>query len=211
MLASITPLGERGRARRWRVSAPSLVAGSLLGGLLVGAATGAAGLLVLAGLDALGIDAGTPARWALLAGAALLAVAVDLRPGRTRAPGPRRQVNEQWLDVYREWVYGAGYGLQLGAAVFTQVASAVVYVMLLAAALTGSVVAGAGIGAVFGLVRALPVLATWRVHDVQALGALHRRSAALAAPVRATTTAVLAVAAVLLGAGAALTAGSGGA
>jgi hypothetical protein len=198
MLASITPLGERGRARRWRVSAPSLVAGSLVGGLAVGALAGGAGAAALAALDALGVQLGAGPRLGLLAAAAGLALLVDLRPGRTRAPGPRRQVNEQWLDVYREWVYGAGYGMQLGAAVLTQVATAAVYVMLLAAALTGSVAAGAVVGGAFGLVRALPVLATWRVRDVQALGALHRRSAVLAAPARALTSAALAVTAVVL-------------
>ena len=198
MLASITPLGERGRARRWRVSAPSLVAGSLAGGLAVGALAGGAGAAALAALDALGVRVGDTARLGLLAGAAGLALLVDLRPDRTRAPGPRRQVNEQWLEVYREWVYGAGYGMQLGAAVLTQVATAAVYVMLLAAALTGSVAAGAAVGGVFGLVRALPVLATWRVRDVQALGALHRRSSVLAAPARALTSAALAVTGVVL-------------
>jgi sulfite exporter TauE/SafE len=198
MLASITPLGERGRARRWRVSASSLVAGSVAGGLLVGALAGGFGALALAA-----VDLGTTARLGLLAGAALLALAVDLRPARTRAPGPRRQVNEQWLEVYREWVYGGGFGLQLGAAVLTQVATAAVYVMLLAAALTGSVVAGALVGGVFGLGRALPVLATWRVHDTGALAALHRRSAALAGPARALTSVVLAgtALALLVGAG----------
>jgi sulfite exporter TauE/SafE len=188
MLASITPLGERGRARRWRVSAPSLVVGSLLGGLVVGALAGAAGALALAL-----VDVATPVRLAVLAAAALLALAVDLRPGRTRAPGPRRQVNEQWLDVYREWVYGAGFGLQLGAAVLTQVATAAVYVMLLAAALSGSVPAGAIVGGAFGLVRALPVLATRQVRDVRALAALHRRTAALAGPARTATSVVLAL------------------
>ena len=208
MLASITPLGERGRARRWRVSAPSLVAGSLLGGLLIGAIAGGLGAFALAGLDAAGVEVGTGARLGVLAVAAVLALLLDLRPGSTRAPGPRRQVNEQWLDVYREWVYGGGFGLQLGAAVLTQVATAAVWVMLLAAALTGSVVAGAVVGGVFGLVRALPVLATWRVHDAPALSALHRRTAALAAPARVMTTATLGLTAAVL-AGLVVTGGAG--
>ena len=52
-------------------------------------------------------------------------------------PGPRRQVDERWLDEYRGWVYGAGYGAQLGLGVTTVVSSAATYVALLAAFLTG--------------------------------------------------------------------------
>jgi sulfite exporter TauE/SafE len=100
--------------------------------------------------------------------------------------------------------------MQLGAAVVTQVATAGVYVALLAAALTGSPLAGAAVGGTFGLVRAVPVLATRRVRDAGALAALHRRTAALAAPARTATAALLAAvaagcaaAAVALGSGAA--------
>jgi hypothetical protein len=195
VLASITPLGERGRRRRWGVSAPSFVAGSTLGGLLVGGLAGGLGAALLAL-----VPLSPPARLAVLAAGLLAALLVDLRPGRTRAPGPRRQVNEDWLDVYREWVYGAGFGLQLGAAVVTQVATAAVYAMLLAAALTGSVTAGAVVGAVFGLARALPVLATRTVRDAPSLGRLHRRSAALAAPVRRATAGALGVTGVVVAA-----------
>ncbi|HWH27722.1 MAG TPA: hypothetical protein VNU26_01965 [Mycobacteriales bacterium] len=201
MLASITPLGERGRGRRWSISAPSFVVGSAVGGLLVGAVAGLLGAGLLSLLDDAGVRIGTPARAALLAVAAVAALAVDRLPGRTRAPGPRRQVNEDWLEVYREWVYGGGFGLQLGAAVLTQVATAAVYVMLLAAALTGSVVAGALIGTGFGVVRALPLLATRGVHDAASLHALHRRSRAFGRPAhRLSTAALLGVAATAAGA-----------
>jgi hypothetical protein len=186
MLASITPLGEQGRNRRWGVTAPSFLAGSALGGALVGLSAGAAGAAVLAV-----VPLGTGGRLAVLAVGLVAALAVDLLPGRTRAPGPKRQVNEDWLEVYREWVYGAGFGLQLGAALLTQVATAAVYAMLLAAALTGSLAGGALVGGVFGLVRALPVLATRSVRDAPSLRRLHRRTAALAEPVRRATLGTL--------------------
>ncbi|HWG93471.1 MAG TPA: hypothetical protein VNU66_04495 [Mycobacteriales bacterium] len=185
MLASITPLGERGRRRRWAVTVPAFLLGSALGGLVVGALAGALGDLLLDGV-------GATARLALLALAVAVGLGLDLLPGRTRAPGPRRQVDEDWLTEYREWVYGAGYGLQLGAAVLTQVATGAVWAMLAAAALTGSPAAGAAVGLGFGVVRALPLLATRRVQDAAGLAALHRRTAALAAPVRRATTLVLA-------------------
>ena len=46
-------------------------------------------------------------------------LAVDLS-NRT-VPGPRRQVDERWLDRYRGWVYGVGYGSQLGLGIVTVV------------------------------------------------------------------------------------------
>lgn len=191
MLASITPLGERGRGRRWAVSAPAYVLGSVLGGLAVGSLAGGLGGLLLPGV-------GTAGRLLVLLLGVLAALALELLLRGRRAPGPARQVNEDWLEAYREWVYGAGFGLQLGAAVLTQVATAAVWSMLLAAALTGSLPAGALIGAVFGLVRALPVLATHRVGDPAALRALHRRAARAARPVRAATVGVLAATAVVV-------------
>ena len=177
MLASITPLGERGRRRRWGVTAPAYVLGSVLGGLAVGLLAGALGRALLAV-----VDLGTTVRLALLLVALVAALALDLRVGGLRTPGPRRQVNEDWLDVYREWVYGAGFGLQLGAAVLTQVATAAVWAMLLAAALTGSLLGGALVGAVFGAVRSVPVLLTARVRTPAALRALHARAAAWERP-----------------------------
>ena len=76
----------------------------------------------------------------MLAAVLLIALAVDLRPGA--APGPRRQVNERWLDEYRGWVYGAGFGAQLGIGVTTVVTSAATYAALLAALLAGSAAGG---------------------------------------------------------------------
>ena len=69
------------------------------------------------------------------------------RPARER-PGPRRQVNERWLDDYRGWVYGLGFGAQLGLGVTTVVTSAATYATLLACALSGAPGRGALIGAV---------------------------------------------------------------
>src|SRR5438067_2454014 len=43
MLASITPLGERGRHATWGVTVTAFLLGSVLAGLVVGAALGAAG------------------------------------------------------------------------------------------------------------------------------------------------------------------------
>lgn len=164
MLASITPLGERGRRSTWGVTATAFLLGAVLASVAAGAGLGALGGLALpAGVS-------SRARLAVLAGAILLAIVLD---AARRVPGPRRQVNERWLEEYRGWVYGAGYGSQLGLAVSTVVTSAATYVALLAAILTGSARDGALILACFGAIRGLTPLAAGRVRSQRQLVALH--------------------------------------
>jgi sulfite exporter TauE/SafE len=92
-------------------------------------------------------------------------------------PSWRRQVDERWLTSYRGWVYGAGYGLQLGAGAVTIIPATTTYVAALAAVLTGTWMQGAVIGATFGVIRALPLLLTVRVRTPEALRELMRRLA----------------------------------
>ena len=189
MLTSITPLGERGRGNRWGVTVAAYVVGCLLGGATTGLVLGAAGALL-------------PVLPALVVGGlvCLAAAAADLAPGRV--PGGRRQVDEDWLARYRGWVYGAGFGYQLGLGVVTVVTSAATYAVLALALLTQSPTAGLLVGAVFGAARSLPALLLHRVDshgDIRSLAAaLEDRSAAVA---RATAGALLVGGAVLLGGG----------
>ena len=165
MLGSITPLGERSRGRRWGITVTAFAVAATGAGAVAGALLGAAGGLA-------GISAAT--RMVLLGAAVAVAVAVDLAPG-LRAPGPRRQVNEAWLHRYRGWVYGAGFGVQLGLGVTTIVSTAAVYATGAAAFLAGSAAAGALVGAVFGLARAATLLAAGGVDEPGALATLDRR------------------------------------
>jgi hypothetical protein len=166
MLASITPLGERGRRSNWWVTVSAFLIGASAAGAAAGAAVGATGGAVLpAGLGAHG-------RLAVLAGALAAAIVVDAlaRP----IPGPRRQVDERWLDQYRGWVYGAGYGSQLGLGVTTIVSSAATYVALLAALETASAPAGAIVLGCFGAVRGLTPLVAAGVRSQRRLVEFHR-------------------------------------
>lgn len=191
MLASITPLGERSRNQRWGVTVFAHAAGGLLGGAAVGALLATAGLaLSLSDAKRLGVFA------VLLAAGA----AADLRFGGLRPPTHRRQVDQRWLHRYRGWVYGAGFGLQLGAGFITIVSSAVVYGMFAGALLSGSPGLGAVIGGTFGLVRGLTPMLTCRVDSPARLAGFHRglvRYARTAAAV--TVAAQLAFAAAALG------------
>jgi hypothetical protein len=170
MLSSITPLGERGRNNRFAVAASFFVVGSIAGGAATGAVAGALGRFVFR--TAPTVD-GVVIVVLALAGAAL-----DARVGGLRLPTITRQVDERWLQKYRGWVYGFGFGAQLGTGVATIVSSAAVYLMLVAAVLTHSIVAGTIIGAVFGSIRGLSILLARRVATYDDLRHLHRRLAA---------------------------------
>lgn len=194
MLSSISPLGERARGNRWATTVAWLSLGAVVGGASVGAVFAALGrALTDPGRVGIGVD--DRAALVVLAAACLLAALWDLS-GR-RLPG-RRQVNEGWLVGYRSWVYGAGFGLQLGAAVVTVVNTALVPVFMLAAALTGDVAAGLAIGAVFGAARAASMLVVRKVRTTGDLQRLHRRIEEFAGSARragAATAATLAGAA----------------
>jgi hypothetical protein len=197
MLASITPLGERGRHNRWGATVAVYVAASAAAGAAVGAVLGLAG-------GALGSVArpGPAVVAGLAAAGCVAAAAFDLRAGGLRLPTWRRQVNEDWLHRYRGWVYGVGFGAQLGVGVVTIVTTAAVYETLLLAGLSGSAARGAAIGVVFGAVRAVPVVGLAGVDAPDRLRQAHRRMASWAAPVERATVGLLLLTAALVGAAA---------
>ena len=166
MLASITPLGERGRQSTWGVTVGSFLLAALGAGVLAGALLGFVGSLLVSGVA-------LHTRLAILAVAALIAFALDV--STLTVPGPRRQVDERWRARYRGWVWGGGYGAQLGVGVSTVVQSAVTYVALCAALLSAGAARGALIVGVFGVVRGLQPLATWDVRRPDALVGFHVR------------------------------------
>jgi hypothetical protein len=177
MLASITPLGERGRRSNWAVTTGMHVVGSLAGGALVGALAGTLGWLVLSGV-------GIRPRVAALG--VVLAVGLAWELARGGVPGPRRQVDERWLDRYRGWVYGLGYGAQLGAGLVTVVVSSAVYVVPVACFLSADPLTGCVIGAVAGALRGVTVFAAARVDTPAGLVAFHSRMHIMERPARIT-------------------------
>jgi len=167
MLSSITPLGERGRGNRWGITVAWFIVGSTLGGAFLG---------VLLGLGGVGMGRLVPdrARLVVVIGLAIAAVGIDVAR-RSGLPGWRRQVDERWMDEYRSWVYGFGWGAQLGAGVLTIVSSASTYLVAALAALLGSLPAGVALGATFGLTRGLTLLAARRLVTPAALRSFHQR------------------------------------
>jgi hypothetical protein len=169
MLASIHPLGERARGRRWGITVTGFIVGAGLAGAGAGMVLGLAGAIV---------REHTGPQTALVATvivAALVGVAFDLRWAGLRLPTIRRQVNEDWLHRYRGGVYGFGFGFQLGLGVATIVTTAAVYLTFVFAFLAGSALGGVVVGATFGLVRGATILGAARVERPEELRTLHRR------------------------------------
>ena len=164
MLASITPLGQRGRGASWTRTVTGYIVASVVGGAVMGAALGALGS-VLPGLD-------STAAVVLVAALAVLAAVSELRGP---PPSWRRQVDEGWLTSYRDWVCGIGFGFQLGFGAVTIATSASLYLTWLLELLVASPGVSALIGAVFGIARALPILGNRNVIDPETLRRSHRR------------------------------------
>ena len=131
MLSTITPIGERGRNHRYASTAAWFILGATLGGATLG--LGAA--VLAAGVGAL--DLSPEAALGATAVFAAVTIASDLNLGGFRLPSHTRQVNESWLDEFRSWVYGGGFGWQIGVGLATYVTTAAVYLMIAMAALTG--------------------------------------------------------------------------
>lgn len=144
MLGSLTALGERGRGRRFGWTYAWFVAGSLVGAALLAC--------VLLAVHVVATMA--PGVAAALAVVAVAYCAVGL--ARRRAPHSlARQVDHRWLDRYRGWFVGFGFGLQLGSGVTVRVASYSLHLLVacaLAGATSQALVAAA---IVYGAVRAL--------------------------------------------------------
>ena len=74
----------------------------------------------------------------VLAVLAIVAAAVDGGVFGFRPPFFRRQVNEDWLPRYRGWLYGVGFGWQVGVGVATYIMTAAVFLTVAIGVLTGS-------------------------------------------------------------------------
>lgn len=187
MLASITPLGQRGRGASWVRTVVAYVIASAAGGTLMGTTLGAIGA-ALPGVR-------STAAIVVVAVMAVVAAGSDLRG---RPPALRRQVDETWLHRYRDWVCGIGFGFQLGLGAVTIATSASLYLTWLLELLTGSPAAGAVVGLTFGVTRALPLVGNGWISDPESLRRSHRRWQRSLSVVRPLTVAVQTATAVAL-------------
>jgi hypothetical protein len=195
MLSQLTPVGEASRGYRYRTTAAWFVVGAIVGGATLGAVMAA----LAAAVSSLG--ATSTALLGTAAGLAALGAAIDGGVLGFAPPFFKRQVNEYWLSKYRAWVYGSGFGWQIGAGVTTYIMTAAVFVTIAFGALTAGPWAALALGVGFGFARGLAVLLTARARSTTELFALHRRFDALGEPVRRAVIVVqLSVAVVATGA-----------
>jgi MFS family permease len=173
MISAINPLSERSRGNRYSLTAGWFIAGSVLGGLVLGSVSGVLAVAVRP------LAEQRTAALAVAVLACLVALAADRRLGGFRLPLHPRQVNELWLTRYRRWLYAAGFGVQIGVGFATYIMTAATYLVVVLAALTGSPALAVTAGAVFGLVRGLAVLLSAHCRSAQALRQLHLRLNAL--------------------------------
>jgi hypothetical protein len=184
MLSQITPVAEAGRRQRFGRTAAWFIFGAVAGGLtLGGVAAGLAAVVATADLT-------ESAALAIAAGVTLASATIDSGVLGVAPPFFRRQVNEYWLSTYRAWVYGTGFGWQIGVGLATYIMTAAVVLIMLLGALTGSPWAALALGGLFGLIRGLAVLLGARVRTIPDLHAFHRRFDATAEPVRQAVIAI---------------------
>jgi hypothetical protein len=170
MLSSIHPLGERARNNRWVITATAFVVGCVAGGATAGGLMGLLGTLA-----ELVFEPSRAFRITAVVVVLVVALAIDAGLGGLRIPTVHRQVNENWLTTYRGWVYGIGFGFQLGLGAVTIVTTAAIYAWLAISFLSGSLAVGLAIGATFGLGRGLAIIPAATIDDPAKLRAFHRR------------------------------------
>jgi hypothetical protein len=193
MLSSIHPLGESGRGNRFRRTATAFAVGSAVGGILVGSLVGLVGFAIRAVLS---ISQETSLVAVCVVG--IVALGFDLT-GRA-LPSVHRQVNEDWLSEFRGWVYGFGFGVQLGAGVATYITSAAVLLWLSTIMLSGSLAGSVLIGATFGLTRGLSLVPARSIDSPARLVDFHHCLHRSAPVVRIGGSAVLVVVTMAAGA-----------
>jgi hypothetical protein len=168
MLSTITPITEQGRGRRYAATVPWYLLGALAGGATLG------GVAALVSIAVGAADVPQMTVFAIIGLSALVSIFSDLGVKGFRLPRHSRQVDRLWLDHYRSWVYGTGFGWQIGVGLATYIVTTAVYMTVLIAILTGSPLQALTIGLVFGVVRGLAIFLGVKATTLEGLRALHR-------------------------------------
>lgn len=170
MLSSIHPFGERSRNNSFGRTATAHVLGGTAGGAVLGVLAGALGIAINAALAP-----SDTVRTAIVLAAAVVALALEATSRERMLPTRTRQVNENWIQTYRGWVYAGGFGAELGFGISTIITTTLVHLTVIAMVLVGSFPLAVLIGAIFGLVRGATVLTARKVDSPESLRHFHQR------------------------------------
>ena len=170
MLSSIHPFGERSRSNSFGHTATAHIIGSALGGAALGGLAGAIG----AAITAVAAPS-TAIRAAIVLAATIGALLIEATRRERLLPTRSRQVNENWIQSYRGWVYGGGWGAELGFGISTIITTALVHLLVVTMIFVGSFTTALLLGAVFGVVRGATILAAAGVDSPEKLRTLHQR------------------------------------
>jgi MFS family permease len=168
MLSTITPITEQARGRRYAATVPWYLLGAVAGGATLG------GVAALVSMPVGAVDIPEMTVFAVIGLFAVVSIFSDLGVKGFRLPRHGRQVDRLWLDHYRSWVYGTGFGWQIGVGLATYIVTTAVYLTVLIAVLTGSPLQALTIGLVFGGVRGLAIFLGAGATTLEWLHALHR-------------------------------------
>ena len=174
MLSSIHPFGERSRSNSFSHTALAHIVGSTLGGAALGALAGLVGVAV----DAV-LTPSVSTRSAIVLVATVAALAIEATRRQRLLPTRSRQVNENWIQSYRGWVYGVGWGAELGFGISTIITTALVHLLVVTMIFAGSFSVAVLLGSTFGLVRGATILGAIGVDSPERLRLLHQRLDAL--------------------------------
>lgn len=163
--------------------------GSALGGAALGAIAGAIGVAI-----SWLLDPSDTSRAVVMAGFAVVALALEATSRQSLLPTRSRQVNENWIQSYRGWVYGGGFGAELGFGISTIITTSLVHLMVVAMMLAGSLPIAMLLGTTFGLVRGMTVLAARSIDSPERLRQFHQRLDTYRARSRSGAVASLALA-----------------
>ncbi len=169
MLSTITPVTEQGRGRRYAATVPWYLLGALAGGATLG------GVAALASIPVRAADIPEMTVLAIIGLFAVVSIFSDLGVGGFQLPRHKRQVERLWLDHYRSWVYGTGFGWQIGVGLATYIVTTAVYLTVIIAILTGSPIQALTIGFLFGGLRGLAIFLGAGATTLDNLHGLHRR------------------------------------
>ena len=154
MVGSVLPLAHSTTRSRGRLIIALHAVGSTAGGLVVGCLMGLLGAWVL--------PEGGPWQSLCLAIAAAAYALADADVIRVPRPQLNRQVPNVWRWRFPPSMASLMYGIGLGVGVATHIPFASLYVVAASAVLSGDVLGGGAIMALYGFARSLPLVWFWR-------------------------------------------------